>query len=341
MPYFEIQLTQKLHRVYDVGDETTIGRAPQCDIQLLSRAVSRRHAKTEMGEDGVVIISDLGTKNGIKVNGAKIEGAAVIGEGDRLLVGDVSMVFRAGNRRVDQKDAIDLRGRRPGAEDAVAARRPAVTFRLAAQAEDLATFQAAVARQRINELDFDELSCFRLQIALKEALDNARTHGSNADPSRSVFVTFREDDEEFVMTVQDEGPGFDVDAAMRDCKEVDALDAIRNRAQLGKPLGLGIVLNCVDRIQFEAKGSTIHLGRFKAAGQLFVISDDENEAPEDEPPPPTTPKIDPFADEESDLDAPPLIDPFAVRRQEPPRLDPFAKGEGSDGGPLLNLDDLL
>ncbi|MCA8922250.1 MAG: ATP-binding protein [Planctomycetes bacterium] len=329
MPYFEIKLTQKLHRVYDVGDETTIGRAPQCDIQLLSRAVSRRHAKTELGEDGVVIISDLGTKNGIKVNGARIEGAAVIGEGDSLLVGDVSMVFRAGNRRVDQADAIDLRGRKITPQDVAAAGQAKVTFRLAADADALATFQAEIARQRISELDFDELSCFRLQIALKEALDNARIHGSNDDSSRSVFVTFREDSEEFLMTVQDEGPGFDVDATMRSCQELDALDAIRNRAQLGKPLGLGIVLNCVDRIQFEAKGSTIHLGRFKEAGQLFVISDDGDEAGGEAPPqaaPETTPRIDPFA-----LDDEP----------EPPRLDPFARDDESGGGPLISLDDLL
>ena len=131
------------------------------------------------------------------------------------------------------------------------------------------------------------------------------------------------------MTVQDEGPGFDVDATMRSCQELDALDAIRNRAQLGKPLGLGIVLNCVDRIQFEAKGSTIHLGRFKEAGQLFVISDDGDEAGGEAPPqaaPETTPRIDPFA-----LDDEP----------EPPRLDPFARDDESGGGPLISLDDLL
>lgn len=338
MPYFEIQLTQKLHRVYDVGDETTIGRAPQCDIQLLSRAVSRRHAKTELGEDGVTIISDLGTKNGIKVNGARIEGAAVIGEGDRLLVGDVSMIFRAGNRRVDQDDAIDLRTRAPGPADVEASRRPQVTFRLPADADAIANFQAEVARQRISELDFDEVGCFRLQIALKEALDNARIHGSQNEPARSIYLTFREDDEEFVMTVQDEGPGFDVDAAMQGCREVDALEGIRNRAQLGKPLGLGIVLNCVDRIQFEAKGSTIHLGRFKSAGQLFVISDDDDDGAdvdvELEATPPEPQPIDPFAP----ADEPERIDPFAPA-DETPRVDPFNDSE-SGGGPLLDLGDL-
>ncbi len=39
MAYFEVQLTQKLHRLYEVGTDTVIGRAPQCEIQLLSPAV--------------------------------------------------------------------------------------------------------------------------------------------------------------------------------------------------------------------------------------------------------------------------------------------------------------
>ena len=58
MPYFEVQLTRKLQRVYNVHENMVIGRAPQCEIQILSRAVSRRHARIEF--DGqAAIISDL------------------------------------------------------------------------------------------------------------------------------------------------------------------------------------------------------------------------------------------------------------------------------------------
>ncbi|MBI3725953.1 FHA domain-containing protein, partial [bacterium] len=84
MPYLEVQLTKKLHRVYDLGERTIIGRSPGCAIQLLSRAVSRRHAGIEVAESGVVL-SDLGAPNGVKVNGAKIQATYNLTEGDRII----------------------------------------------------------------------------------------------------------------------------------------------------------------------------------------------------------------------------------------------------------------
>ena len=76
------------------------------------------------------------------------------------------------------------------------------------------------------------------------------------------------------MSVKDEGQGYNVESVLGGAQEIDALEAIRNRAALGSPLGLRVILNCVDRIQFEGQGATIHMGKFKEAGQLFVISED-------------------------------------------------------------------
>ena len=274
MPYFEVQLTQKLQRIYDVGPDTLIGRAPQCHIQILSRAVSRRHARMEF--DGAqAIVSDLGTKNGIKLNGSRVDGAAVVGDGDVLLVGDISMTYRAASRAVGGADAIDLRRRLPVPDDVRAAFRPRQTFILPAHPDALVHFQTSVARERIGGLlDFDELSRFKLQLALKEALENAFHHGCGRDPRRAFQVTFGEDQDEFVMSVRDEGPGYDVEAVLEGAEEVEPIAAVRDRAQLGKPLGLRIILGCVDRLQFEGRGSTIHMGRIKSAGELLEISED-------------------------------------------------------------------
>src|SRR5262245_10096997 len=130
MPYFEVQLTQKMARVYDIAHDMSIGRAPQCQIQLLSRAVSRRHARIEVGDQGEVIVSDVGTKNGIKLNGKRIQGAAIVQEGDKVIVGDVSMTFRAADRNIAPEDAIDLRRRAVGPSDLQAALRPTTSFLL-------------------------------------------------------------------------------------------------------------------------------------------------------------------------------------------------------------------
>ncbi len=273
MPFLEVQLTAKLHRLYEVQPDTLIGRAPQCQVQLLSRAVSRRHARIEFDGE-TAVISDLGTKNGIKLNGARVEGAALVQDGDRVLVGDITMRYRADDRSVAEEDVIDLRGRVPGLAEVEAACAPRATFLLQAHPTAVQQFGSMVGRGRIAQLALEEEVKLRLQIALKEALDNALQHGSRGDPERNLWVTFSEDDDEFVMSVKDEGQGYDFERALHDNPEIDALEAVRRRHELGKPLGLRIVLNCVDRLQFSGSGNTIHMGRFKAGGQLFVISDD-------------------------------------------------------------------
>ena len=43
------------------------------------------------------------------------------------------------------------------------------------------------------------------------------------------------------------------------------------------------MLNCVDRLQFAGRGSTIYLGKVKAAGQLLVLSEDSDLGAVEEP----------------------------------------------------------
>jgi pSer/pThr/pTyr-binding forkhead associated (FHA) protein len=49
-----------------------VGRNPQCDVRLDSLWVSRRHCiLTEDG--GEVVVRDLGSTNGIRINGQRVE----------------------------------------------------------------------------------------------------------------------------------------------------------------------------------------------------------------------------------------------------------------------------
>ena len=55
-------------RILLVGDEPAlIGRAPDCDLVLAHESVSRNHARISH-DKGAWTVSDLGSKNGIKVN---------------------------------------------------------------------------------------------------------------------------------------------------------------------------------------------------------------------------------------------------------------------------------
>src|SRR5262245_59245298 len=57
-----------------------VGRHPQCDARLDSIRVSRRHC-CMTPESGELIVRDLGSTNGIRINGQRVE------EG-RLRIGD-------------------------------------------------------------------------------------------------------------------------------------------------------------------------------------------------------------------------------------------------------------
>lgn len=78
-------------RLCDRDRRYLAGRADGCDLVLPSEHVSREHAAFVRHWDGVVV-SDLGSKNGVLVNGTAIVGQARLCDGDRIEVGPV--VFR-------------------------------------------------------------------------------------------------------------------------------------------------------------------------------------------------------------------------------------------------------
>jgi len=65
----------------------TVGRAENCDIVLSSALVSRQHARLLVTADGVSI-EDLGSRNGVLINGTPSEGLTKLAEGDAVLLGE-------------------------------------------------------------------------------------------------------------------------------------------------------------------------------------------------------------------------------------------------------------
>ncbi|MES1204644.1 MAG: FHA domain-containing protein [Pseudomonadota bacterium] len=68
------------------------GRGAGCDLVLTGEHVSREHAAFVRGGDGVRAF-DLGSKNGVLVNGGSIPGEVKLADGDRLGVGSVVLIF--------------------------------------------------------------------------------------------------------------------------------------------------------------------------------------------------------------------------------------------------------
>ena len=72
----------------------TIGRLPDCTIPVNDANVSRRHAEVRAAGQGFVLV-DLGSTNGSKVNGARIDVQQVLADGDIVSVGTTHLRFEA------------------------------------------------------------------------------------------------------------------------------------------------------------------------------------------------------------------------------------------------------
>ena len=70
---------------------TTLGRLPSCEITIDDPSVSRRHARIARS-DGQWTVEDLGSTNGVKINGQTV-GHAQLRDGDRLELGSVALTF--------------------------------------------------------------------------------------------------------------------------------------------------------------------------------------------------------------------------------------------------------
>ncbi|MBX7115434.1 MAG: FHA domain-containing protein [Myxococcaceae bacterium] len=76
-----------------VRDEITIGRQEGNTIRLTERNVSRKHARL-LKQNGHVFVEDLGSYNGIKINGDRVRGQASLNEGDLVQIGDYDLAVQ-------------------------------------------------------------------------------------------------------------------------------------------------------------------------------------------------------------------------------------------------------
>jgi pSer/pThr/pTyr-binding forkhead associated (FHA) protein len=79
-----------------------VGRHPECDVVLArSRKVSRKHCCI-VQVDKNFIIRDLGSMNGIRVNGDRIPRESVLKPGDEVAIGDCRYIFTVAKESTSQ-----------------------------------------------------------------------------------------------------------------------------------------------------------------------------------------------------------------------------------------------
>jgi hypothetical protein len=83
----------KRHAVPPGG--AVVGRSRECDIVIGDSDISRKHAELRPGPQGVWTIADLGSTNGIRVNGTSVPSgqAQPLSSGDHVTLGTVDARF--------------------------------------------------------------------------------------------------------------------------------------------------------------------------------------------------------------------------------------------------------
>lgn len=94
---------------YETQGEVIIGRGSSCAISIEDAKVSRRHVRLIL-QDEQARVRDLGSRNGTLINGEKLEGEAILLPGDRLQVGDSTVLCEPSSRIVlsDEEDLGEL-----------------------------------------------------------------------------------------------------------------------------------------------------------------------------------------------------------------------------------------
>jgi len=74
------------------GPEVLIGRSSECHITIEDPLISRKHARVDIrGEEAFVC--DLGSRNGVRINGRLVKGEQLLKDSDRLHLGTRELCF--------------------------------------------------------------------------------------------------------------------------------------------------------------------------------------------------------------------------------------------------------
>jgi FHA domain-containing protein len=76
------------------GEAAVVGRSRECDVVVDDPNVSRRHAQLDRTPAGGWAIRDLGSTNGVVINGRRVNRSHELSSGDRIELGTSELVFQ-------------------------------------------------------------------------------------------------------------------------------------------------------------------------------------------------------------------------------------------------------
>ena len=77
---------------FSLGAEQVLGRGTGADLRIADPTASRLHARVRIAPSDASV-EDLGSKNGLAVNGRRIRGACRLAPGDEIALGATTLAF--------------------------------------------------------------------------------------------------------------------------------------------------------------------------------------------------------------------------------------------------------
>lgn len=187
---------------YTVAPEGVfIGRSAEADLFLPADSVSRRHARIEE-KDGRWIVTDLGSSNGTFVNGHRIAEATPLADGDTVMFGKATLVFRL-EKAAPAEAAPDQTNEFTSSVRIVADDSQSIVF--TTRATDQTPFTASTENQAAEDVALLNLRLSALY-RLSDALRSAKTRAVVVDALLdSIFEVLQADRGAVLMYDADTG----------------------------------------------------------------------------------------------------------------------------------------
>jgi pSer/pThr/pTyr-binding forkhead associated (FHA) protein len=91
-PHLVVREPRAVERVVALTGDCTVGRGPGVALRLADPSASRLHLRLQVDAAGASVV-DLGSRNGLRVNGGRARGLRRLRSGDRLEVGETLLRY--------------------------------------------------------------------------------------------------------------------------------------------------------------------------------------------------------------------------------------------------------
>lgn len=258
---------------FKIRDRLTIGGSAECTVRAQHKDMQPVHALFTINADGQTHVEVGCSEAHIFVNGRDVLRSEIRHQ-DHLDVGplrfqvlDVSFQKQA-NSRISQllsaleddegeiydfakEDLFYLVTKDPSL-------RNQINFTIPSKERFIDQAQQFLARL-IHQTDMDELKIEAFMTCTKELILNAHRHGHKYNESKHITLRFRNLDDHVLLSIEDEGEGFNHEPILREVRSLTAADSARKRYQSGGFGGLGfqMIVRMADDLRYNDRGNLV------------------------------------------------------------------------------------